>query len=131
MGRTRDFAEVIKKKLSANKPLADEVSEIAFHASVAEQIYNVRVEAGLTQAALGTLIGSTQSVIARLEDSDYEGHSLSMLLRICKALGKELHVVIKDRPYANAGPLPAANAPAAATQASNKGKAPRKARHRT
>ena len=33
----------------------------------------------LPQKELAELIGTTQSVISRLEDADYEGHSLSML----------------------------------------------------
>jgi hypothetical protein len=32
------------------------------------------------------------SVIARLEDADYDGHSLSMLARIASALGQKLEI---------------------------------------
>jgi hypothetical protein len=38
------------------------------------------------------LIGSKQPVIARLEDADYDGHSISMLQRIAAALGKRLDI---------------------------------------
>ena len=48
--------------------------------------------AGLTQAELAQLVGTTQSVISRLEDADYEGHSLSMLQRIADALHQRLEV---------------------------------------
>ena len=41
---------------------------------------------------LAKLIGTTQSVIARLESADYEGHSLSMLQRIAEALGQKLEL---------------------------------------
>jgi len=41
---------------------------------------------------LAELVGTTQSVIARLEDADYEGHSLSMLQRIATAVNKRLEV---------------------------------------
>ena len=37
-------------------------------------------------------MGTTQSVISRLEDADYEGHSLSMLQRIATALRMRLKV---------------------------------------
>jgi ribosome-binding protein aMBF1 (putative translation factor) len=57
---------------------------------VAQKIYEVRKEAGLSQKALADLVGTTQSVISRLEDADYEGHSLSMLSRIADALGREI-----------------------------------------
>ncbi len=59
---------------------------------VAQMIYDLRTDAGLTQKQLAELIETTQSVISRLEDADYEGHSLSMLRRIAKALDRKLTV---------------------------------------
>jgi predicted transcriptional regulator len=41
----------------------------------------------------GKRVGTTQSVISRLEDADYEGHSLAMLNRIAAAV--ERHVEIR------------------------------------
>ena len=55
-------------------------------------IYDARMKAGLTQKQLADMIGTKQSVIARLEDADYEGHSLSMLRRIAEALDQKLEV---------------------------------------
>ena len=55
-------------------------------------IYDARHKAGLTQKQLAELVGTKQQVIARLEDADYEGHSLSMLQRIAAALGRRLEV---------------------------------------
>ena len=49
------------------------------NAEVARLIYTMRTDGGLTQEPLADLVGTTQSVISRLEDSDYDGHSLSML----------------------------------------------------
>jgi hypothetical protein len=37
-------------------------------------------------------VGTTQSVISRLEDADYEGHSLAMLRRIARAVGYVVQV---------------------------------------
>lgn len=37
-------------------------------------------------------MGTTQSVISRLEDADYEGHSLTMLQRIAEALHQKVEV---------------------------------------
>lgn len=64
------------------------------NAEIARLIYTMRTEASLTQRRLAELVGTTQSVISRLEDSDYEGHSLSMLHRIAEALQKKVTVVI-------------------------------------
>ena len=62
------------------------------NAEVARTIYELRKKAGLTQKELAQMVGTTQSVISRLEDADYEGHSLSMLNRIAMALNRRLSV---------------------------------------
>ncbi|MBU4231165.1 MAG: helix-turn-helix transcriptional regulator [Desulfobacterales bacterium] len=62
------------------------------NAEVAKTIYELRKKAGLTQKELAQMVGTTQSVISRLEDADYEGHSLSMLHRIAMALNRRLSV---------------------------------------
>ena len=66
------------------------------NAQVAQLIYNLRQEAGLSQKQLAEKIGTTQSVISRLEDSDYEGHSLSMLERITSVLNKRVIINAVD-----------------------------------
>ena len=62
------------------------------NAEVARTIYELRKKAGLTQKELAQMVGTTQSVISRLEDADYEGHSLSMLHRVAMALNRRLSV---------------------------------------
>lgn len=64
------------------------------NAAVAGMIYDLRKNAGLSQKGLADLIGTTQSVISRVEDADYRGHSLSMLNRIAVALGQKLTIVV-------------------------------------
>jgi ribosome-binding protein aMBF1 (putative translation factor) len=67
---------------------------------IAEQIHALRTAAGLNQKDLARRIGTTQSVISRLEDADYDGHSLAMLERIALGLGHRLciHFVPQDEP---------------------------------
>ena len=67
------------------------------HADVAQMIYDLRAKAGLTQKELAGLVGTTQSVVSRLEDGDYRGHSLSMLTRIAEALDQRLTVAMTPR----------------------------------
>jgi ribosome-binding protein aMBF1 (putative translation factor) len=62
------------------------------NAEVAQLIYDRRIAAGLTQKQLARLVGTTQSVISRLEDADYDGHSLSMLQRIAAVLGQRITI---------------------------------------
>lgn len=71
------------------KPL---VERARVNRDVAHALHELRTAHGLTQRQLAELIGTTQSVIARLEDADYEGHSLSMLSRIAAALGQRVTV---------------------------------------
>jgi ribosome-binding protein aMBF1 (putative translation factor) len=59
---------------------------------VARKIHELRTAAGLTQTQLARLIGTTASVICRLEDADYEGHSLAMLRRIAGALNQRVEI---------------------------------------
>ncbi len=68
------------------------VQEERVNAEVARLIHDLRKDAGLTQKELAELIGTTQSVVSRLEDADYDGHSLSMLHRVAEALKQRLTV---------------------------------------
>lgn len=68
--------------------IADEAENL----KIAKNIYELRTKAGLSQADLAKRIGTTQSVISRLEDADYEGHSLPMLQRIAAALDQRIEI---------------------------------------
>jgi ribosome-binding protein aMBF1 (putative translation factor) len=59
---------------------------------VAHEIFQLREDAGLSQAELARRVGTTQSVISRLEDADYEGHSLAMLNRIAAAVERRVEI---------------------------------------
>ena len=65
-----------------------ELEKIRADDAVARKICDLRAQAGLTQRQLAKMIGTTASVICRLEDADYEGHSLAMLNRIAEALNR-------------------------------------------
>ena len=59
---------------------------------IARRILDLRTAAGLSQRELAKLAGTTASVICRLEDAEYEGHSLGMLRRIAEALNKRVEI---------------------------------------
>ncbi|HXX16724.1 MAG TPA: helix-turn-helix transcriptional regulator, partial [Candidatus Eremiobacteraceae bacterium] len=73
------------------------LQEERVNAEVARTIYELREQAGLSQKELAERVDTTQSVISRLEDADYEGHSLSMLNRIAKALNQQVQVVMRPK----------------------------------
>ncbi len=65
----------------------------------AQLVYDLRTRAGLSQRELAKKVGTTASVICRMEQADYEG-SLPMLRRIAGALNRKLElraVPIKPR----------------------------------
>jgi ribosome-binding protein aMBF1 (putative translation factor) len=93
MSKTNDAVKIINNRYIKNDPaIQDLLREASLNAKVAQLIYTARKQAGLTQQQLADLVQTKQSVIARLEDADYEGHSLSMLQRIGEALGQRIEI---------------------------------------
>jgi transcriptional regulator with XRE-family HTH domain len=90
---TKNFADVIRAELEADPELAKAVDEERLHADIATQIYQLRAQAKLTQKDLADRAGTKQSVISRIEDADYDGHSLKTLHRIACAFDKRVVVV--------------------------------------
>ena len=72
----------------SRRELLDE--EIA-NVEAAQLVYDLRKNAGLSQRELAKKVGTTASVICRIEQADYEG-SLSMLRRIAGALNRRLEL---------------------------------------
>lgn len=100
MRHTKNFADVIRAKMASSPELADAIERESFNADIAHKVYELRTTAGLTQKQLADLIDTQQSVISRIEDADYDGHSLNMLRRIATALKRNLRVEFCVRPVA-------------------------------
>jgi ribosome-binding protein aMBF1 (putative translation factor) len=66
--------------------------EELLNARIARQLHNLRVQAGISQRELADKIGTSPSAISRLENTNYRGHSLSMLQRVAAALGSGIEV---------------------------------------
>ncbi len=90
---TTDAIKILDHLFFEGKPerLA-ELEEAREADKIARQIYELRTRAGLTQRELAKRVSTTASVISRLEDADYEGHSLTMLRRIAAALESRVEV---------------------------------------
>ncbi len=90
---TTDAIEIMHRRYFEGKPeMMALLEEERANADVAQSIYDLRQEAGLTQQELADLIGTKQTVIERLEDADYEGNALSMLNRIAAALNRKVRI---------------------------------------
>lgn len=90
--KTTDAIKIIDQMIGDDEELREMCEQATVNAHVAQLIYDARTEAGLSQTELARMIGTTQSVISRLEDADYEGHSLSMLNRVAQALNREVKI---------------------------------------
>jgi ribosome-binding protein aMBF1 (putative translation factor) len=96
--KTSDAVKILDQMAGESSELERLTEEARVNAKVAQMIYDARQKAGLSQAELAEQIGTKQGVISRLEDADYEGHSLSMLLRVASALGKEISIEFHSLP---------------------------------
>jgi len=86
--KTSDAIQILRNRYIKGNPEREAaLEEERINASIARKIFQMRQEKGLSQAELAKMVGTTQSVISRIEDADYKGHSLTMLHRIAKTLG--------------------------------------------
>lgn len=94
---TRDAVEIVNKRyFEGNPEMLELLEEERQQAEIAQQIYDLRTTAGLTQRELAARVGTTASVICRLEDANYGRYSLIMLRRIAAALHSR--VIIRFSP---------------------------------
>jgi ribosome-binding protein aMBF1 (putative translation factor) len=89
---TSNALELLDRLIGDDSDLRAMIEEERVNAQVAREIYKLRRSRGLSQKQLAELVGTRQSAIARLEDADYEGHSLRMLRKIADALNAHLTV---------------------------------------
>lgn len=88
-----DGLEILHRRFYEGRPSQLKGLEAArANEEIARKIRDLRAAANLTQTQLAKLVGTTPSVICRLEDADYEGHSLAMLRRIAGALNQRVEI---------------------------------------
>jgi ribosome-binding protein aMBF1 (putative translation factor) len=76
---TTDAVEILQRRFYEGDPEKfKSLAECRANDEIARKIQALRTKAGLTQAQLARLVGTTASVICRLEDADYEGDSVSV-----------------------------------------------------
>ena len=88
-----DAVEILHRRYFEGKPeMLKLLEEERASADIARQIYELRTKAGLSQRQLSKLVGTQPAAICRLEDADYDGHSVAMLQRIAFVLNKRVQV---------------------------------------
>ena len=90
---TANALDIIDRKYYAGKPKRQaQLEQARTDDEVDRRIYQLRNDAGISQRELAKMVGTTASVICRLEDADYKGHSLPMLRRIAAAFDKRVEI---------------------------------------
>ena len=88
-----DGVEILHRQFYEGKPARlKNLEEARANEEIARKIHDLRARAALTQTQLAKLVGTTASVICRLENADYEGHSVAMLRRIAGALNQRVEI---------------------------------------
>src|SRR5438270_12645074 len=88
-----DAVEILHRQFFERDPeKLKSLAECRANDEIARKIRALRTKAGMTQSQLAKLVGTTASVICRLEDADYEGHSAAMLRRIAAAFNRRVEI---------------------------------------
>ncbi|MEA3207163.1 MAG: hypothetical protein QOE70_220 [Chthoniobacter sp.] len=91
--KSSDAVEILHRRYVSGQPeMASALEDVRREAAVARRIYDLRTNARLSQRELAGLVGTSASVICRLEDADYEGYSVSLLKRIAEALNRRVEI---------------------------------------
>lgn len=96
MNKTKNTTEAVtifhQRYIGDSKKRRESLQREQEKITIAQQVYDLRTQAHLSQKKLAELVGTTQSAISRLEDADYDGHSLTMLRKIAAVLNHRVQV---------------------------------------
>jgi ribosome-binding protein aMBF1 (putative translation factor) len=92
-------SELVEQRARKSASYRKAFSRTLHQIDLALLVREMREDAGLTQSELARKVGTTQSVIARLEDAEYTGHSLAMLERVATACGIALKLRAEKKPH--------------------------------
>jgi transcriptional regulator with XRE-family HTH domain len=96
MTRRTNFDRYLAEQLK-DPDFAERFDQAGEAWDIALQLASLRREAGLSQKELAQRLKTSQQQISRMESPAYEGHSLSMLRRVARALDADVRVVIEPR----------------------------------
>lgn len=97
-GKRDRHGEIVEQRAHKSATYRRTFGRTLHQIDLALLVREMREDTGLTQIELAKKIGTTQSVIARLEDAEYMGHSLMMLERIATACGVALRLHAEKKP---------------------------------
>jgi len=92
-------SEIVERRARKSAAYRKNFARTLHQVDLALLVREMRENAGLTQAELARKARTTQSAIARLEDAEYTGHSLSMLERVAAICGVALKLHAEKKPH--------------------------------
>jgi len=97
--RTTSAQKIARRRLEKGSPeRIAEREKTGREMALGMKIRQLREEAGWTQQQLAEKIGTQPSAISRIEDADYDSHTVSLLERVAEALGMVLVVDFQPKP---------------------------------
>jgi DNA-binding XRE family transcriptional regulator len=96
--RRTSALEDLRRHIHAGGP--ERIAELAQtrrEMTLGMKIRKIREEASMTQQQLADKIGTQPSAISRIEDADYDGHSLSLFEKVANALEMMLLIDLAPR----------------------------------
>jgi ribosome-binding protein aMBF1 (putative translation factor) len=91
--KTADAVDILHRRyVRGDARKLAELEVIRAENDLARKIFDLRTKAGLSQRALAKIVGTSASVISRLEDTDYEGYSLATLKKIAVATNRRVEI---------------------------------------
>jgi ribosome-binding protein aMBF1 (putative translation factor) len=93
-GKSVSASTILRRRYyeGAGKQRFAEAEAVGADLALGDKIRSLREEAGLTQAQLAAQVDTQPSQISRIEDADYDGHSVATLRRIATALHAKLRI---------------------------------------
>ena len=96
--RRERHGKIVEQRARKNATYRKTFERTLHQVDLALLVREMREDVDLTHSELAKKVGTTQSVIARLEDAEYTGHSLTMLERIAMACGVALKLHAEKKP---------------------------------
>jgi ribosome-binding protein aMBF1 (putative translation factor) len=91
-----DALEIMDRRFFAGRPKRiAALNQTRREMALGLKIRRVREDAGMTQAELAKRIGTQTSAVSRIEDADYDRHSVQTLTKVADALGMRLIIDIE------------------------------------
>ena len=95
-----DAVEIIDRRYGGDPEWEQMVLQEELNLRIGQAVHDLRNGAKLTQQELAEMIGTTQSIISKVENADYDGSAAEMLVRVCFALHRKVEINCKDKPEA-------------------------------